>query len=230
MPNTLKVCSFAHYPSRLKWVLDVPTIIPIAEVTRVGLLKGDAHQANWREAMKRGGFFCSAAYPNHKMVEGAERWAPRYLVTEYISEPATLKFLLPLLKEAHLHVQDEIVVCCARPEVALRVPEEYAIGVSGKETHDVFDPWYLTGRRVWIVSGPPKRQWRRFCEHMVTGAHVEGVVLSDYDWFKPATRGEAIGKTPYLVGDVGLPQTDAIRQTLHNLVGFWRQVDGIIGR
>jgi len=143
MENTLNICSFAYVPTRLKWLLEEPLIVPIADVPKVGLLDAEVHQNRWCRAMKIGGFFCTTSYPNDRVVDGAKQWKPRYVLTEYISEPSTLDYMLPLLEEASYHVQNDIVVCCTRPEVALRVPDQYIVGVSGKESQDVFDPCIL---------------------------------------------------------------------------------------
>jgi len=87
----------------------------------------------------------------------------------------------------------------------------------------------LTPVSYWqAYMGNLHEQWRRFCEHIVTGSIVDGIVLSDYYWYRPGMRGFAVGKTPYLrVGD-GLSRRESVRISLRNLVAFWSSMGQII--
>lgn len=157
-----------------------------------------------------------------------ERVAPHHLITPYIFSTQQVSQYHKRYDELLYKVEKSVVILAGRREVISSIEAPYVIGISGSGGAAVFDPWYLSGHSAWIVGGLPIQQWRRFCECLVCGCVVNGIVLDGSQILFAANGGFVCGSTPYQeifnnYNTVKYP----FHESLSNLATFWGNLDNI---
>jgi len=179
----------------------------------------------WHDFIPRHGITYGNCRGMHRWLEVVEEMRPRIAVTSWVGEEHVWRKMWTYIEKALLYVEEAILVPVADEKIIHLMPEDrdvYPLVVGRQRAYDDFiEPFKLVGRHIWIDTGEPLSQWRRYCEYTCAGAVVEGVILSR-SVFYSAYKGKVYESNPYrLVYRRSLSRDERVYASLSVLVGFW---------
>jgi len=118
-------------------------------------------------------------------------------------------------------VESQIVVPCKNVDAALHIPEPYvpALDFSWYTWYDI-SPWHFVDRHLWIIAETPVQLWEAFCQLFTVGAHIDGVLVTEYS----SSKKRAWARRPYGKDVECESFGEAIVTSIKNFGDYWSAI------